>query len=72
MPEILKAQVPHRDLFMLCTDVIEREDGSYSAQPMRLPTVNGDSYHQFVENYMSNVVYKCFGRKEGSILVPPL
>ena len=72
MPGIFKAQVPHRALFLLCTDVIIREDGPYSAEPMHLPTVNGDNYHQFVENYMSNVVYMCFGRKACSILVPPL
>lgn len=72
MPGIFKAQVPHRALFLLCTDVIVREGGSYSAEQMRLPTVNRDNYHQFVENYMSTVVDMCLERKACFILVLPL
>lgn len=42
---------------MLCTDAIEWEDGSYSAQPMRLPTVNGDNYYLW--RFLCQMWYIC-------------
>lgn len=71
MPGMFKAPVPHGALFLLCTDAIVQEDGPYNAEPMHLPTVSADNYHQFVENHMSSVVYMCFGRKACSRLIFP-